>query len=378
MNINRHNYEEFFLLYVDGELAAPQRLEVEKFVEQNVDLRNELQLLLQTKIDANDLQLEDKNFLYQLEEEGVNTDNHVEKFLLYVDDELTPSAKAAVETFVLQHPQVQESFTLLKQTKFEAETIVFANKESLYRKEKEDRPVVYLNWRRMAAIAAAVLFGLFIWKFAFTSHPTIKDEGFASNNNHVNQNSNHPIHIDTTVTPVKNNQQRLNSVDVKHDIAVTKDVNNKQKEHPSVATVPTKDNPSKELQQNNSPSTNIAKNGEDKIYQKQVPVDVQKTSANNVAIIDNSKHNINQSPVVVPTTATNTASIAATQKTIYRDLNTDDDDDDKSVYVAGVKLNKNKAGGLFKKAKQLLTSQADDDNNTIAIANIGIKKKSID
>ena len=36
--INRHNYEEFFLLYVDGELETAQRATVEKFIEQNPDL----------------------------------------------------------------------------------------------------------------------------------------------------------------------------------------------------------------------------------------------------------------------------------------------------------------------------------------------------
>ena len=48
MNIDRNNYEEFFLLYVDGELDATQQLAVENFVQQNPDLAVELKMILNT------------------------------------------------------------------------------------------------------------------------------------------------------------------------------------------------------------------------------------------------------------------------------------------------------------------------------------------
>ena len=47
MQINRHNYEEYFILYMDNELPAAERRMVDEFVKLHPDLQEELSLLLQ-------------------------------------------------------------------------------------------------------------------------------------------------------------------------------------------------------------------------------------------------------------------------------------------------------------------------------------------
>ena len=48
--INRHNYEEYFILYMDNELGSEERRMVEAFVQQHPDLKEELDNLLQYKL----------------------------------------------------------------------------------------------------------------------------------------------------------------------------------------------------------------------------------------------------------------------------------------------------------------------------------------
>ncbi len=102
MNINRHNYEEFFLMYVDNELSAAERAEVEAFVEQNQDLKTELELLKDAVMLPDEtIQLVNKSSLYK-NERSINLNNYEEYFLLYVDNELGADEKDEVEKFVLQ------------------------------------------------------------------------------------------------------------------------------------------------------------------------------------------------------------------------------------------------------------------------------------
>ena len=52
-------------------------------------------------------------------------DNYEEYFLLYVDNELTPEQKAAVEAFVLLHPDLKDELDLLCGTRLPAEVLSF-------------------------------------------------------------------------------------------------------------------------------------------------------------------------------------------------------------------------------------------------------------
>ena len=160
MMINRHNYEEYFLLYVDNELNADERIVVEEFVQQHPDLKEELNMLQQSLVKADEqVVFENKELLYKLSDTTniVTAGNCEEYFVLYADDELSNEEKDLVEQFVYSNPQYQAEFELIHKAKLTPESnVVFPNKETLYKKEKDDK-VIPMHWWRIAA-AAIVLF----------------------------------------------------------------------------------------------------------------------------------------------------------------------------------------------------------------------------
>lgn len=68
MKINIQNYETYFLLYIDNELSAADRSEVELFIQANPALANELTSLKQTVLVPESIAFEDKALLYRYDE----------------------------------------------------------------------------------------------------------------------------------------------------------------------------------------------------------------------------------------------------------------------------------------------------------------------
>lgn len=150
MEINRHNYETYFLLYVDNELPAAERSAVELFVRENPDLAPELALLGGTILPQEITSFEHKADLLRKDDTAV----WQEKMLLQLDAELSKEESAALSEAIDADKNLAQEWNLLQQTKLDSnEAIVFENKASLYRKEAGR--VVTLRFRRMA-IAAAV------------------------------------------------------------------------------------------------------------------------------------------------------------------------------------------------------------------------------
>ena len=147
--ITRENYEEFFLLYVDNELPAAARSAVERFVDENPDLREEWEAFLQCRVQP------DEEFVFPFKHELLK-EEHEDMLLSYVDGELDAKDRAAVEDLISRDPSIATELRHLLLTVSEPDhSIVFPDKESLYRTERRRR-VVPLFWMR-AGVAAAVL-----------------------------------------------------------------------------------------------------------------------------------------------------------------------------------------------------------------------------
>ncbi len=366
ININQHNYEAFFLLYVDGELSATDKLAVDQFVQANPDLASELAMLMDMRLPEESILFGDKDSLFRKESAEVNLQNYEEQFLLYVDNELAPIEKEKVETFVLQHPSLQENFTQLKHTKLPLESMVFANKESLYRKEEKEKPVFYMRWQRVAIAAVLTGIAVLLWTV-------------------IPQNN-------TDQSLLAKNDRRLQPTDTK-----------KQSDKPNA--LPTDIN---KTEADQIPNTQIASiNNPNAISSKRVELLQQPVSGNTLPANNETNDAIASAPVkttdiakadLIASVVNNGSETASTQRVsgdnatlentelvrtnsgpsdesvldniqpaAYRELDTESADQKKSLLLGSLEINKDKLRGFFRKAGSIFRSKskADDDKTEI-------------
>src|SRR6266487_4912789 len=377
--INRHNYEEIFLMYVDNELTNQQRAEVELFVQQNPDLEKEFEMLKQTKLTADEeIMFAHKTDLLKIKG-SIGTENYEEFFLLYIDNELNENGKDAVEKFVLQQPKLQDEFILLKQTVLPQEKIVFPHKKTLYR--REERRVVPFNWKKMAVAAAFIGIAALVWRIA-------------PHGNNINSR---------TVTTVQQKKQTVKRAQSgKQDQAVQplpQSSTNANKEF--AAKEPTKvkkdteaivktekKNKIKPVEKNAQEVNNdiALKNKKDKDVNNPLPpVAIPENKDDAVVKNDNpvvtdiniAKDNSNEEPLekAKSLNAMNDHPDVhdLIQPAVYKELNTNDDDNLRNtLYVGNMGLNKNKVRGIMKKVGGLFAGKSknsSDEKGKLHVAN---------
>lgn len=157
INITRSNYEEIFLLYVDGELTPEECDAVEVFAAAHPDLQEELDILLTTRLDSEPVVFLDKNTLMA---DSMKINAIDESLLSYIDGELKGEEKAGVEWELEHNKDLQAQHQLLLKTKLDpAERIAYPNKEELYR--HAERSVRPMFWLRAAAVVILMGWGAF-------------------------------------------------------------------------------------------------------------------------------------------------------------------------------------------------------------------------
>ncbi|MDB5253089.1 MAG: hypothetical protein JWP27_2258 [Flaviaesturariibacter sp.] len=155
LHISRANYEEFFLLYIDDELAAEERAAVDAFCALHPDLAEELDMLRDTTLDVPSLSFGNTDALLS---SAMSLNVVDENLLLYIDNELDSDARKVVELELAANASFRAQHVSLLQTKLDpSDTVVFPGKSSLYRREEDRRRPLF--WLRIAAavvIAAGV------------------------------------------------------------------------------------------------------------------------------------------------------------------------------------------------------------------------------
>ncbi len=359
MNIDRHNYETFFLLYVDNELSADERKAVELFVQENPDLQVELSSLQDTVLKADDVALNKKDWLYK--EDGITVLR--ESLLLYADNELSESDKRKVEALLAIDKTSSAEWNIIRQTKAEPDTsIVFENKRSLYR--KEEGTVVAIRWWRVAA--AAVLLGFGLWAGLSVYRNTVIPSGPAEvagnpSNDKSGQRpdaqakNNNAVEVTGADNIPANSSNVIATVPGKDNSTVRAEAKNNSNEEE-------KSNKKSEASERNNISVNETGNKKDdnnlpKPYFENInnPDRNQYTATNvtpenNIGTSGANGVVIKTNPVVSEPAAT-TAAIPV----VYTD---EGNNNDRFLYMDEEKVKRSKLGGFIRKAKRILERTA--------------------
>ena len=157
MEINQHNYEHYFLMYIDNELSEEERAAVNDFIMQYPNYANKLEALQQLKISPATLIYENKFSLYKLSEQD-------EQCIAYLENEMTNEEKASFENKLSANITLQSTVKQWQATFITPPTTIEIDpnfKNSLYKKSAQIKPlwatVTFKRWASVAAILLVVI-----------------------------------------------------------------------------------------------------------------------------------------------------------------------------------------------------------------------------
>lgn len=368
--ITRENYEVYFVMYVDNELGAAERNAVERFLQQNPDLEEELVMLQQSVLRPDEqIVFEQKELLFKNANAAIqiNEQNCSEYFVLYGDDELTNKEKDLVEQFVYKHPQFQAEFELIQQVKLVPDkSLTFPDKTYLYRTEEDDSRVVAFPWWRLSAAAIALLvIGSLAW-YLSTQNNDIEVAG-KNGETKPAQKVITPPQVDPTnkANPIPDLVTVPDTQVHNHSVTVTND------DHP--------------ITDNNNRKKNISK---DSNIQQPVYVQHKSEQQPEGPAGDNEKtfspkpvyvavDNTNEQPVVKSGIMKRTISEPLAVNTVAKNPE-DENDPSQHDAILTASINKTPLRGFFRKVSRVVdkvTNPNDNGNGGIRIANLEIALK---
>ena len=157
MEINQHNYEHYFLMYIDNELSGEEMAAVNDFIMQHPNYANKLEALQQLKISPDTFIYENKFSLYKLSEQD-------EQCITYLENEMTNEEKASFESEISTDIYLQTNVKQWQATFITPPTSIEIDpnfKNSLYKKSAQIKPlwatVTFKRWASVAAILVVVI-----------------------------------------------------------------------------------------------------------------------------------------------------------------------------------------------------------------------------
>lgn len=155
--INRTNYEAYFIDYLEGNLDEEMIDSFIAFLKENPDLKQELELYEPISLEPEKVAFSKKTELYKSNFDNVETFDNATIALL--ENDLTEEEKQEFEIYLANHPQKEKQATAFQNTILTAdESIVFEHKKKLYKKAPGKTILLWTS-----RVAAVLILGLVIF-----------------------------------------------------------------------------------------------------------------------------------------------------------------------------------------------------------------------
>jgi len=153
--INKHNYEAFFLDYIEGNLSELQISDLNKFLSENPRLKDELDGFEEIKLQADNIEYKQKEKLIkQTQSQFFEITQFEYLAIAETENDISKKEKIELQNEINENSNKLDEYTLIKKTKLSPNNeIVFPYKNKLIKREK----LFYLKPSYYAAAAVIAL-----------------------------------------------------------------------------------------------------------------------------------------------------------------------------------------------------------------------------
>ena len=157
MNINKNNYEAWFLDYYEGTLTAEQVAELFLFLKKNLELKNEFESFALIRLPDSQETFAKKN---ELKKNIITLENYNEYLIAELEGDLKLQERVALKAFMDAHPELEKDRTLLRKTILQKDVaVIYPAKEQLKKRLLVSRS--YNTWWIAAAAIILLLIGVY-------------------------------------------------------------------------------------------------------------------------------------------------------------------------------------------------------------------------
>lgn len=293
--------------------------------------------------------------------QNINQHNYQDFLLRYIDEELDLRETEALLAFVAVHPAVGEELEFLQSTKLDIETIacpnkavlyknifpvivepttiVYPNKQNLFKKEKEKAPVILLKWW---AVGAAAVFIFIVARYGMFNG----EAGGVLSKNSSSKNIAQKNSIVKAETSTASNATKSNAVVTSESLASTNIASKQQ----NITTTPLGNGGLGDVAYHTIQNASTVKASE---AEHSIP-------SYNGSIID-VKPTVIAEITAAPIALNEAAETQEPNETIET-LDTEAASSNRSVMVGAFEIDKDKFRGLFRKANALFKNKENNKN----------------